>query len=333
MSTFCRASPSFFVSALALMSASAVARASDDAGAAAEALFGSGKALMDRGDYAAACPKLAESQRLDPGNGTLARLATCHEKQGRTATAWSEYAELVTSAQRAGQADREKFARQHEAALEPQLSHLTVRVPADAAAIAGLRIRRDETDVGSAAWAVAVPIDPGDHRVEASAPGRKPWSVLVTIGAAADTREVTIPSLEVVPVAAPDAAVPVASPVPPPAYDGSAAVSRGRAQRTWGLLVGGAGVVGLGVGGYFGIRALSDASSANKACPNAACPNAEAVQKNDDAKSNARIADIALPVGLAAVVGGSLLYFLAPKGTRIEPMAGSVNGIRVEASW
>src|SRR5882672_9523038 len=114
-----------------------------DAGAQAQTLFDEGKRLMDAEDYAAACPKLAESQRLDPGNGTLARLATCHEKQGLTATAWSEFAELLTSAQRAGQADRERFARQRIAILEPHLSRLTIIVPADVATTAGLVVQRD----------------------------------------------------------------------------------------------------------------------------------------------------------------------------------------------
>ena len=136
-------------------------------------LFDEGKKLMDAEEYAAACPKLAESQRLDPGNGTLARLATCHEKQGRTATAWSEFTELVTSAQRAGQADRERFARQRIAALEPHLSRLTIIVPADVATTPGLVVQRDAIAVGAAAWGIGIPVDPGDHLIEASAPGKQ----------------------------------------------------------------------------------------------------------------------------------------------------------------
>jgi hypothetical protein len=318
---------------VALSCVAPMAHASDDAGAAAETLFREGKRLMDAGDFAAACPKLAESQRLDPGNGTLARLATCHEKEGRIATAWSEFSDLVTSAARAGQTDREKFARQRVAVLQPQLSRLSLRVATDVAAIPNLRVRRDAIDVGSAAWGVAVPLDPGEHRLEATAPGHKPWSATIAIGPAADQREVTVPALEVDPQLA-NASTAVESTTPPaPASQSAPVHPAGGVQRTVGIALGVAGVVGLGLGTYFGVRALGDASDAKRACPDATCSNRAAIQQNDDAKSNARVADVVIPLSVAGVVGGSLLYFLAPRGVRVEPTVGWVNGVRVEGAW
>jgi hypothetical protein len=313
---------------------SANAARADDAGAQAQTLFDEGKRLMDAEDYAAACPKLAESQRLDPGNGTLARLASCHEKQGKTATAWSEFAELVTSAQRAGQADRERFARQRIAVLEPHLSRLTIIVPADVATTVGLVVRRDAIAVGDAAWGIGIPVDPGDHAIEATAPGRLPWSSHVAIGAAGDTKQVTVPALAA--VEAPPAPVAVTDTPAAPITSDVAPVTGGRSsQKTWGLVLGGVGIVGLGVGSYFGVQALSTSSKVRQECPSAACGSTGALQQNDDARSDARLADVGLAVGAGALVAGSLLYFLAPSsaGLRVAPAVGRTNGFVAEKTW
>jgi hypothetical protein len=306
----------------------------EDAGAQAQVLFDEGKRLMDAENYAAACPKLAESQRLDPGNGTLARLATCHEKLGKTATAWSEFAELVTSAQRAGQNDRERFARQRIAVLEPRLSRLTIVVPADVATTTGLVVQRDAIAVGGAAWGVGIPVDPGDHTIEASAPGKQSWSTHVVIGTANDNKQIAVPALAAVPV--PAAAVAAVEPAPAPPAAVARTDGRSRStQKTWGLVVGAAGIVGLGVGSYFGVQALSGSSKAKQTCPNAACSAPGAVQQNDDAKTDARISDVGFALGVGALVTGSLLYFLAPPSTglRVAPAVGQIRGIVAEEAW
>ena len=45
--------------------------------------------------------------------GTLLNLATCHEKLGRTASAWGEFKEAATLAEKRGEKDRATFANEH----------------------------------------------------------------------------------------------------------------------------------------------------------------------------------------------------------------------------
>ena len=114
--------------------------------AAAQSLFDEGRKLMTAGKYAEACPKLAESQKLDPGVGTQFHLADCYEKMGQTASAWAGFLEAASAAKSMGQSDREKVARDRAAALAPRLSKLTI-TSAEATAIAGVEIKRDGTAV------------------------------------------------------------------------------------------------------------------------------------------------------------------------------------------
>jgi hypothetical protein len=206
--------------------------------ALAEALFQQGKRLLEKGDVAAACPKLAESQRLDEATGTLLALAMCHESEGRLASAWAEYAEVVARAQTEGRTDRERAARQSVRALEPRLSTLTIVVP-DAAAIDGLEVARDGVPLNAAGWSTAVPVDPGPHVVTARAPGRISWSASLPIGAVADRVTVTVPvlALEGLPLASADGRDPtLAGSV---RADGSAAAAaRGPAPVTIAIVAG-----------------------------------------------------------------------------------------------
>jgi hypothetical protein len=295
--------------------------------ALAETLFQEAKGLMTSGDYASACPKLAESYRLDPGTGTLTALAMCHEQLGKNATAWAEFIELVSEAQRTGRADREKFARQHAATLEPGLSRLTITVAPETAALANLEVRRDKVVVGSAAWGVASPVDPGDHVIEATAPGKQPWSSHVNVGVSGDSEAVAVPKLEDATETSSEATPPMigstaepkeAVEEPPPP------VRSGNGQRAAGIVVGVAGLVSLGVGSGFGLEAVSKSNDAKQQCPMSMCPATAtgAIQENNAAKTDALVADVALGAGLVAVGVGAYLLFSAPSGARTVPAAG-----------
>jgi hypothetical protein len=66
----------------------------------AEQRFREGQSLMMQHDYVQACPKLEESERLEPRTRTLLLLAECHEHTGKAAAANGEYQEALARARR-----------------------------------------------------------------------------------------------------------------------------------------------------------------------------------------------------------------------------------------
>jgi hypothetical protein len=291
------------------------APASNDA-ANAESLFSEAKQLMSSGDYATACPKLAESYRLDPGTGTLTALAVCHQHVGKTATAWNEFVEVAASAQRQGRADREAFARQNISALEPFLSRLTIHVPPETALLPNLQVRRDSVVVAQPAWGVAVPVDPGDHVIEATATDREPWSQHVTVDANGDKKEIVITPLDKLEKPAAAQAPIVEAPAPIRASTPAEAPTDHATPfptRTVGIVVGSAGVVSLALGAYFGATAISKSNDAKSRCSSSTCSDAGAVAENNDAKSDAIISNITVIAGVAALGAGAFLFLSAPK--------------------
>src|SRR5512142_799528 len=78
---------------LLLLSPAVLAQPRDPA--AADRLFKEGREAFDKGDYATACPKFAESQKADPAPGTILNLALCEERQGKVANARGHVVELL----------------------------------------------------------------------------------------------------------------------------------------------------------------------------------------------------------------------------------------------
>jgi serine/threonine-protein kinase len=291
--------------------------------AAAEALFQEGRTLFQEGKFAEACPKLAESQRLDPATGTLLTLALCHEGEGKLASAWAEFNDVEGHSQREGREDRVKIAREHAAALRPRLSTLAVDVPPDVAQTPGLELRIDGVVLGAGSFGVAVPVDGGEHRIEASAPGKAPWQTTASVKRESDAVRVSVPALA-------EAAAAVAAPVGSAPSDAPPkdSVDDGSGMRLAGLVTAGAGVVLLGVGTYLALDAKGDYDDAEGQCTNGVCPS-EPYQASEDARSQGALATYLFIGGGAALATGVVLFFVAPKGSKESPPAAGLRVNRV----
>jgi hypothetical protein len=305
----------------------AAAQNSDSDRALAESLFESGRKLMAEKKYAEACPKLAESFRLDPTTGTLLNLAVCHRDEGRIASAWAEFKDAAALARRDGRADREQFAQEQVSALEPRLPRLTISVAGESE---GLSISRDETAIGKPAWGVPVAVDPGNHAIAATAPGYRKWETTIAI-AERENKTVTVPALEADPTAgtAAESAPASSQQVSPGAADQGPAPSPGvnKGKRVASYVAFGVGAVGLGVGAFFGIDAMSKKSDSDDKCT-PGC-NQEGVDLSEDARTSARISTVGFGVGLVGIGVGTWLLLTsgspqgAPATARLPAKAGA----------
>jgi hypothetical protein len=276
----------------------------EDRRAAAQALFEQGKTLVEAGKFSEACPKLADSQRLDPGIGTSLWLADCYQNNGQTASAWAQFKEAAAAASL--QKDpRERVARQRAQDLEKKLSRLNIAV---AGSTKGLVVKRDGSEVGASELKNPLPVDPGTHVIVATAPGHRTWTKTVDVPPEV-TISVDVPDLERDPNAAAGGGSSASKADPSGETEGD-----GSTQRIIGLVVAGVGVAGAGVGTFFAFDAKStyDDSNANGRCVDNACDQ-EGLSLRDDADSKAMIATIGIGVGAAAIIAGAVLFFTAPR--------------------
>jgi len=301
--------------------------------AAAESLFDDALSTMRSGHFVEACPKLEESERIDPAIGTLLYLAECYEKTGRTASAWATFREAASSAAARGETERARVASARADRLQPTLSKLTIRVAPETARISGLHVTRDNTTLASALFDVAIPVDPGKYHVIASADGYQPFETDVEVAASGESKSLDVPPLNAALTAAPAttgvAATATGSTGPstpsqalPRNPEPTAPPAHGNSLRTAGYVTGALGVVGLGVGSYFGIRAIAKNSDAESHCPRGnLCDDAKGESLTNDAKHAAVASNIAMGAGAALVVCG-VVMFLSSKPS--EPTAAYV---------
>jgi hypothetical protein len=289
--------------------------------ALAESLFREGKRLSGEHKFSEACPKFAESYKLDPGLGTLLNLATCHESEGKPASAWAEFSEAAARAKREGDNDRAQLAEEHVRALEPKLAHVSIGL-APGATVSGLIIKFDSRELSSAALGMQIPVDPGKHLLEASAPGKQSYSQTFDAPSVPTTLAVTIPVLQDTSSAAP-AAAPLAAPAAQTAPVAASAPAAPLAPQSGashtGVIASGVAtglfVVGTVVTGALYSSKRSDFNAANDS------GDASRADKRSSAQTMGTVN--LLFTGGTLVSAGFLIYFIASAGSHESPQAAS----------
>lgn len=285
------------------------------------ALFNEGVTLFNKGDYEAACPKFEASLKHYPGLGTRGKLAECYEKLGRLASAWHTYREVAQLAMKSGDPAREQVATERAKALEPKLSYVTVVVP-PASDVPGLVVKRSGKELERSKLGAAEAVDAGTVVFEISAPGRKPFATQLSV-APGQSAKLEVPQLEtsaptITPRPVPPPPPPEESPPPPELVPVEGDPPQW--QKPAGVVAMAAGVVGMGIGGGFGLAASStydEAFEGGGGCNRAdnTC-DAAGQSRVDDARSQATMSTILFVAGGVVAATGVVLYLTAPSPKR-----------------
>lgn len=265
---------------------------------------------MEREDFDHACAKFTESQAVDPAPGTALNLGECEERRGRLVEAHRAFA---TAAATFTSTDKRRFAAERAEAADQRTPRLIVRArePVD-----GLTARVGDEPI---ALGAEVKLNPGRVVVLVEAPGRRPKALR------AELRESRTVELEIGHLALAASAESTLDVDEAPEAEGG-----GVDLRTLGLVVGGVGVASVAVGAVTGILTLDRAGTVKERCtPDLVC-DSEGLEAARSGSTLSTVSTVTIVAGSAAIAGGALLYFLAPRaanggasgaGARITPTA------------
>jgi hypothetical protein len=267
----------------------------------ADQLFKKGKKLLAEKRYAEACTAFEDSDRLDPGIGAKLNVAKCYQEWGKVATAWRWYSDAERMAKE-GKDDRAPKIHTLIEELDTSVPRLTLKTAPDANT-SGVVLKLDGVEIDVHTLNAERRVDPGPHQVEYIVAG-KTRSRMVPVERGGSS-EVT---LEL-------PAKPHTPGKPAIAATGAPGDDPGRTRRLVGLGGAGAGGLAIVIAGVVTLRARSDyqhALSAHCRGLTTMC-DATGLAASQSARHRANIATGFTIGGMAALAGGLVVYFTAPK--------------------
>lgn len=297
--------------------------------AAARSLAVDGLKLAQAGNCAEATSKLERAEKLYHSAVVASRLGECYVDLGR----------LVEGTEILRKVLREPVPAEPQPALlkaleraqraldsaKPRIASLIIKV----AAVQEISLKVDGKLVPISLLDTEIPTDPGEHAVEASAPGFLKSHTRINLGAA-DKKTVTLtltrdPNAPTLPTASAATALPRdadgaerAAPKDRTASEtemsSRPSEPRRTPNRTAAYVTLGLGAVGIGVGSAFGVMAISQRKELKQACPADVCP-AASQESLDFARRLGTVATVAFGVGAAGLALGTVLLFTGGSGS------------------
>lgn len=201
-------------------------------------------------------------------------------------------------------------------------------------ALVNVKVTIDGKVVASQLDGVAMPLDPGQHRVRLEAVSGAFYDRQLTIKEGEKKRPIAVVLGRPAEDAPPDEAPKV---VEAPPDEAPPSASSGSGLRVAGFIVGGVGLAGLAVGTVFGVLAMGSKSDAACTTDGYCAPGPLA-----DARSQATVSTVSLIAGGVLLATGITLVLVAPKSAPTEsalrlelsPMVGaSYAGLLAGGRW
>jgi tetratricopeptide (TPR) repeat protein len=291
-----------FGSPLGVSTAALAREKSPDANAveSARTSFYRALALQDRGRFAEALELLEKVAETRESAQVRFNIAFNQEHLGRLPAAVRGYERAILLAHESGARNVVNAANERLKALATRVARLVLRPTVGATSVTLDGVALPASDFGR-----ALPVDSGEHRIEARAPGYRPFGVTLALSGG-ETREVRLElspeerAVDILP--APLAPVPAATRTVPPAAPGPRREPKPNALP---YVAAGVAVVGFATAGVFYALRKDALDTMRAGCDGGRCPDAlRATDERGAFYTTAANVALATGVGFAGVSAG-----------------------------
>ncbi len=286
----------------------------------ADKLFKKGKKLLAEKKYADACAVFEQVDKLDPGIGAKLNVARCFEEWGRLATAYRWYIDAEKMAV-SGKDDRAAKIKALTEELDINVPRVTIKVPAGADPDVLATLTIDGQPVAEDTLGIEQRVDPGPHQIEFVVEGQKRKKMAPVERGGSSEVTLDIPKGKGKP--RPKKPPVIGGKGGDPEPDPDVAPRPGRTQRIVGVTLAVTGGVAVAVAGGLTLSArgtYKDALDAHCMGSTSMC-DPVGLELTADARSRANVATVITIAGGAAIIGGVVLYLLAPRAASNDEQA------------